>query len=119
MNLARAGNKYFNDSEPWNTVKKDKDKCGTTINICLQTIYTLAELFEPVLPFSSEKVFKMLDAKPTGWDKCGEKNLPSGHKLNEAEILFPQIEDSMIDEQIKNLGNNESENKSNNLMKLP
>ena len=48
--------------------------------------------------------------------KCGEKNLPSGHKLNEAEILFPQIEDSMITEQIKNLGNSESETKSNNLI---
>ena len=44
MNLARDGNKYFNDSEPWVTVKSDKEKCGTTLNICLQTIYTLAEL---------------------------------------------------------------------------
>ncbi|MCK7523579.1 MAG: hypothetical protein MZV64_41045 [Ignavibacteriales bacterium] len=64
MNLARAGNKYFNDSEPWKTVKSDKEKCGTTINICLNTIYTLAELFYPIVPFSSEKLFKMLNANP-------------------------------------------------------
>ena len=62
MNLARAGNKYFNDSEPWKTVKSDKEKCGTTINICLNVIYTLAELFYPIVPFSSEKLFKMLNA---------------------------------------------------------
>ena len=57
MNLARDGNKYFNDSEPWKTVKSDKEKCGTTLNICLQTIYTFAELFSPVIPFSTEKLF--------------------------------------------------------------
>ena len=56
MNLARDGNKYFNDSEPWKTVKSDKEKCGTTLNICLQTIYTLAELFSPVLPFLNRKI---------------------------------------------------------------
>lgn len=116
MNLARAGNKYFNDSEPWLTVKTDKEKCSTAINVCLQTIYTLAELFEPVLPFSSEKIFKMLNAKPTTWEKCGDENLPAGHKLNKAEILFPQIEDKMIDEQIKKLGGGESQSEKNNLI---
>ncbi len=58
MNLARDGNKYFNDSEPWVTVKSNKEKCGTTINICLQAIYTLAELFYPVLPFSLKSCSK-------------------------------------------------------------
>jgi methionyl-tRNA synthetase len=108
MNLARAGNKYFNDSEPWVTVKSDKEKCSTSINICLQTIYTLAELFEPVVPFSSEKIFKMLNSQPTTWEKCGDENLPTGHKLNKAEILFPQIEDKMIEEQIDKLNGGES-----------
>jgi len=116
MNLARAGNKYFNDSEPWLTVKTDKEKCSTAINICLQTIYTLSELFEPVLPFSSEKIFKMLNAKPTTWEKCGDENLPTGHKLNKAEILFPQIEDKMIEEQIAKLGGGESQSEKNNLI---
>jgi methionyl-tRNA synthetase len=116
MNLARAGNKYFNDSEPWLTVKNNKEKCSTTINICLQTIYTLAELFEPVVPFSSEKIFKMLNTKPTTWEKSGEENLPTGHKLNKAEILFPQIEDKMIEEQINKLGSGESNPDENNLI---
>ena len=116
MNLARAGNKYFNDSEPWITIKTDKEKCSTTINICLQTIYTLAELFEPVLPFSSNKIFGMLNTEPTTWEKCGDENLPTGHKLNKAEILFPQIEDKMIQEQIKKLGGGESRTDKNNLI---
>jgi len=116
MNLARAGNKYFNDSEPWKTVKSDKEKCSTTINICLQTIFTLAELFEPVIPFSSKKIFKMLNAEPTKWQKCGDENLPAEHKLNNAEILFPQIEDKMIDKQVEKLNGSESKNKAENLI---
>ena len=116
MNLARAGNKYFNDSEPWITVKKDKKKCGTTLNICIQAIYTLAELFEPIIPFTSEKLFKLLNAESVQWDKCGESHLESGHKLNQAEILFPKIEDEMIDEQISKLGGEESNSPTSNLI---
>jgi len=116
MNLARVGNKYFNDSEPWITIKTNKEKCSTTINICLQTIYTLAELFEPVLPFSSKKIFVMLNTEPTTWEKCGDENLPAGRKLNKAEILFPQIEDKMIEEQIKKLSGGESQTDKNNLI---
>lgn len=99
MNLARAGNKYFNDSEPWKSVKKDKEKCATTINICLQAIYTLAEVFSPVLPFTSEKIFKFLNAEKTGWSGCGLENLKDGHQLNEQEILFAKIEDKTVEEQ--------------------
>jgi methionyl-tRNA synthetase len=109
MNLAREGNKYFNDSEPWITIKTDKNRCGTTLNICIQAIYTLAELFEPVIPFSSEKVFKMLNSNPTSWKKSGDKNLPAGHKLNKAGILFPKIEDKIIDDQIAKLGSDSSQ----------
>lgn len=103
MNLARAGNKYFNDSEPWKTVKTDKDKCGTTINICLNAIYTLAELFNPILPFSMEKLFGMLNSNPTIWAESGKENLKPGHVLNESEILFPKIEDEIIEKQIAKL----------------
>ena len=109
MNLARDGNKYFNDSEPWVTVKTNKGKCGTTLNICLQAIYTLAELFYPVLPFSTEKLFKMLNTKPVEWKESGKSFLKEGHQINSAEILFPKIEDEMIEEQISKLGNNEVE----------
>ena len=104
MNLARLGNKYFNDSEPWKTLKSDKETCSTTINICLNIIYTLAELFSPVIPFTSEKIFNMLDADRTLWDHCGDENLPSGHKLNKPEILFTKIEDEIIEQQVQKLG---------------
>lgn len=108
MNLARDGNKYFNDSEPWVTIKSNKEKCGTTLNICLQAIYTLAELFYPVLPFSSEKLFKMLNAEPVDWRESGKSLLKEGHQINNAEILFPKIEDEVIEEQISKLGHTET-----------
>ena len=109
MNLARDGNKYFNDSEPWKTVKSDKERCGTTLNICLQTIYSLAELFSPVLPFSTEKLFTMLNSKPVEWKDCGKLQLKEGHQLNQSEILFPKIEDEKIETQINKLGNTKVE----------
>lgn len=109
MNLARDGNKYFNDSEPWVTIKSNKEKCGTTLNICLQAIYTLAELFYPVLPFSSEKLFKMLNAKPVDWRESGKSLLKEGHQINNAEILFPKIEDEVVEEQISKLGHTETQ----------
>ena len=109
MNLARDGNKYFNDTEPWKTVKSDKERCGTTLNICLQTIYSLAELFSPILPFSTEKLFVMLNAKPVDWKNCGEPQLKEGHLLNQSEILFPKIEDEKIEVQVNKLPKSEVE----------
>jgi methionyl-tRNA synthetase len=108
MNVARACNKYFNDSEPWKTIKSDKERCGTTLYVCMQAIYTLAEIFSPVIPFSSEKIFKMLNTKPVKWDECGNENLKEGHKLNKSEIIFPKIEDEMIEEQTSKLNNEET-----------
>jgi methionyl-tRNA synthetase len=117
MNLARDGNKYFNDSEPWKSIKSDKEKCSTTLNICLQTIYSLAELFYPVLPFSSEKLFVMLNSKRVEWKESGKPQLKAGHQLNEAEILFPKIEDEKIEAQVNKLGNtNVEEIKKDNLI---
>ncbi len=109
MNLARDGNKYFNDTEPWKTVKSDKERCGTTLNICLQTIYTLAELFSPVLPFSTEKLFIMLNSKPVDWKDCGKSQLKEGQQLNQSEILFPKIEDEKIEAQINKLPESETQ----------
>ena len=100
MNLARAGNKYFNDSEPWVVMKEDKQRGGTIINICLQTIYTLAEIFSPVIPFTSDKIFAMLNSKKLLWAESGDGKLVAGHKLKEAEILFKKIEDKDIEVQI-------------------
>jgi len=109
MNLARDGNKYFNDSEPWKTVKSNKEHCGTTLNICLQTIYTLSELFSPILPFSTEKLFVMLNTQPVDWKDCGKPQLKEGHQLNQSEILFPKIEDEKIEAQINKLPKSEPE----------
>ncbi|PJA99336.1 MAG: methionine--tRNA ligase [Ignavibacteriales bacterium CG_4_9_14_3_um_filter_30_11] len=113
MQLARDANKYFNDSEPWVSVKKDKEKCATTLYVCLQIIYTLAEIFYPVIPNSSKKLFNMLNSKSTEWDKCGDENLKPDHVLNKSEILFNKIEDEVIDKQVDNLGkpNSEENNK--------
>jgi len=108
MNLARAANKYFNDSEPWKTRKENPTQCATTINICLQTVRSLAILMEPVLPFSSQKVWQMLNLQGTvqqaGWDSAAELRLATGHKLAKPEILFAKIEDSVIEEQTRKLG---------------
>ena len=103
MHLARSANKYFNDSEPWKTVKSNKNECATTINICLQTIYTLAEVFTPVIPFSTKKIFEMLNAEETDWFNSSNENLHTGHALGKSEILFSKIEDSVIEEQINKL----------------
>lgn len=112
MNLARAGNKYFNDSEPWISVKQNKEKCATTLNICLNCIYTLAELFEPVIPYSSEKIFKMLNAGKSNWDQIGNINLNAGHQLSQPEILFTKIEDNVIEKEISKLGITEAPDKN-------
>ncbi len=103
MNLARSANKYFNDSEPWKTIKSDRPLCANTINIALQTIYTLAELLSPVIPFTSRKIFDMLNSEPTDWLNSGKDNLSAGHKLNESEILFNKIEDEVIEKQLDKL----------------
>lgn len=113
MNLARSANKYFNDSQPWKFLKTDREKCAAALNICLNTIFTLAELFYPVIPFSSEKIFKMLNTEKTEWDNCGTgENLPAGHKLNKPEILFTKIEDEMIEKQIEKMDKNNEDYKN-------
>ncbi len=99
MNLVRDANKYFNDTEPWKAVKESKERCGTIINICLQLCHTFAILFNPVLPFTSEKILKMIGTgkENFSWDRASELCLKSGHVLNKPEILFTKIEDSEIE----------------------
>ncbi|HTR80883.1 MAG TPA: methionine--tRNA ligase [Bacteroidota bacterium] len=107
MNLARAANKYFNDSEPWKTIKSDPVQCATTLHVCLQTVRSLAILFAPVLPFSTEKIWTMIGMKgriaDEEWDKAGEITIPAGQKLNKAEIVFKKIEDEAIDNELEKL----------------
>ena len=104
MNLARLGNKYLADAEPWKLIKIDEERVKTILNIGLQIASNLAILAQPFLPFSSQKLFKMLNLEVQDCDKAGTLNLlPLGHQLNEATLLFEKIEDSEIDAQIQKL----------------
>ena len=113
MNLARAANKYFNDSEPWKTVKSDPGQCATTVNICLQIVRSLAVLFAPIVPFSSEKIWNMISiTTPLSkelWDNAGELRLATGHRLKKAEIVFKKIEDATIENELQKMNPPESE----------
>ncbi|MCX7877719.1 MAG: methionine--tRNA ligase [Ignavibacteria bacterium] len=101
MNLAREANKYFNDTEPWNVIKHDKQRCGVIINTCLQLCYSFAILFNPVLPFTSMKMLKMMNMSGSDlkWSDAYAVALKEDHRLNKPEILFSKIEN----EEIKNL----------------
>jgi len=99
MNLVREANKYFNDTEPWKAVKEDKLRCGTIMNICLQLCRTFAVIFDPILPFSSEKLIKMLalPEEKLSWQGACDLKLEAGHTLGKPEILFKKIEDTEIE----------------------
>jgi methionyl-tRNA synthetase len=105
MNLARAANKYFNDSEPWKTAKSNRDQCGTTINVSLQIARSLAVLMSPLIPDSCERIWRMLnlegEAAKQRWDSAAELLIQTGHKLGTPEILFTKIEDDVIDQAIR------------------
>ena len=107
MNLARAANKYFNDSEPWKTLKANPGRCATTLNLCLQVVRSLAILIEPVVPATAQKIWSTLNLEGSpcaaGWDTAGQLLLPAGHELGKAEILVTKIEDAQIDNIIKAL----------------
>lgn len=99
MNAVRSANKYFNDSEPWKLFKNDKERCGAVIHTCLELCHSIAVLISPVLPFTAEKILKILnkDKSDFNWSNIGRRVLKSGTELGETEILFPQIEDSQIE----------------------
>ena len=107
MNLARAANKYFNDSEPWKTLKSEPAQCATTLNICLQVVRSLAILYEPVIPSIAQRVWTTLNLEgapsSAGWESAGALGLQAGHQLNKAEILVTKIEDEQIDPIVKSL----------------
>ena len=104
MNLARIGNKYLADTEPWKLAKTDMDRVATILNIALQLVANLAIAFEPFLPFSSEKLRKMLNMETFEWDQLGRTDLlAEGHQLNKAELLFEKIEDETIQAQVDKL----------------
>ncbi|UCF64813.1 MAG: methionine--tRNA ligase, partial [bacterium] len=101
MDVARFANKYFNDQEPWRTRTENPEKCGTTLNLCTQAAYSLAILMNPILPFTSEKIWKMLQLNSKiEWEDIGQLQLDDGHPLGEIEILFQKIPDKTIQREI-------------------
>ena len=120
MNLARIGNKYLADTEPWKLAKTDMNRVGTIMNIALQITANLAIVFEPFLPFSMEKLNKMLNVEPLGWNRLGATDLlPAGHQLGKAELLFEKIEDSVIEAQIQKLLDTKKANEEANYQTKP
>lgn len=104
MNLARLGNKYLADTEPWKLAKTDMPRVATILNLALQITANLTTAFAPFLPFSTDKLLGMLQAEPFAWDSLGSTELlPAGHQLGKATLLFEKIEDSEIEQQIAKL----------------
>ncbi|GHT34397.1 methionine--tRNA ligase [Bacteroidia bacterium] len=120
MNLARIGNKYLADTEPWKQAKTDMPRVSTIMNIALQITANLSIAFEPFLPFSMEKLNKMLNVEPLAWDRLGATDLlPEGHVLGKPELLFEKIEDSVIEAQVQKLLNTKKANEAANYQAKP
>jgi methionyl-tRNA synthetase len=129
MNLARAANKYFNDEEPWKSIKENPDKCHKTLYICSQIAYSLSILFAPIVPYTSHKIQNFFISNPilgmpnngisneNVWKKTLEFNVAAGLQIAEPTLLFAKVEDEIIEKQIAKLGQNLSENNSNNSVK--
>ena len=111
MNLARLGNKYLADEEPWKVIKSDEERVKTILNVGLQIAANLAILAQPFLPFTSAKLFDMLNLDAQDWNMAGRMDLlGTSHQLNETSLLFEKIEDEAIDYQIKKLMDTKSSN---------
>ena len=120
MNLARIGNKYIADSEPWKVVKTDPERVKTVIHISLQLTANLAIAFEPFLPFSSEKLRKMLNMESFEWNRLGRTDLlQAGHRLAKPELLFEKIEDDVIEAQVQKLLDTKKANEEANYKAKP
>ncbi len=113
MNLARIGNKYIADCEPWKVWKTDPKRVETILYISLQLVANLAIAFEPFLPFSSAKLRKMINIDGCDWNQLGATDLlKAGHQLNEPELLFEKIEDETIQHQLDKLAEIKKQNEA-------
>ena len=111
MEIARVGNRYLQETEPWKVSKTDMERTATILNVALQICANQAVAFEPFLPFSSEKLCKMLNLSDLKWDMLGRDDLlPAGHKLGEPVLLFEKIEDDAIAAQLKRLDDIKKQN---------
>ena len=104
MNLARLGNKYLADTEPWKVVKTDEERVKTIMNIALQIVANLTIIANPFIPFSMDKLRKMINLEELSWDKSGDiELLKAGHQLNKPALLFEQIDNKVIEAQVQRL----------------
>lgn len=111
MNLARTGNKYLTENEPWKTIKTDEARTATVLNISLQICANLAVLSSPFMPMTAEKLAKMLNMQPVAWFEAGNVDLLSeSTEINAPELLFEQIDDKTIALQIEKLQQTKKEN---------
>jgi len=111
MDLARLGNKYLAETEPWKVIKTDPERVKTILNISLQISANLTILLEPFLPFTMEKLRGFLRFEPTSWELIGTENLlAEGHQLGKASLLFEKIEDEQIQLQLEKLHHTKEEN---------
>ena len=111
MNLARTGNKYLTENEPWKTIKTDEARTATVLNISLQICANLAVLASPFMPITAEKLAKMLNMQPVAWFEAGNVDLLSeSTEINAPELLFEQIDDKTIALQIEKLQQTKKEN---------
>ena len=120
MNLARLGNKYLADEEPWKKIKEDESRVETIMYVALQIASAIATVSEPFLPFTSEKLKRILNttssALETSWNELATKDilLPTGHHINASELLFSKIEDAEIEAQLAKLEANKKANEAAN-----
>jgi methionyl-tRNA synthetase len=120
MNLARMGNKYLADTEPWKLAKTDMDRVATILNIALQITANLVILSEPFMPFSAAKLGSMLLLENQKWDKAGASDLLApGHVLGTPSLLFEKLEDDVIDKQIQKLAESKKKNELENAVVAP
>ena len=120
MNLARLGNKYITDCEPWHVAKTDMERVKTILYISLQLVANLEIAFEPFLPFSSAKLREMLGVKETEWEQLGSTELlKPGHQLGTPSLLFEKIEDEAIEAQLKKLDDAKKANETANYVAAP
>lgn len=120
MNVARLGNKYLADEEPWKKIKTDENRVKTIMYIGLQIAASLAVLSEPFLPFTSEKLKNILNVSSSDSTKENRiENLPSGHQINKSELLFSKIEDEQIQQQLDKLTASKKANEMENKQASP
>jgi methionyl-tRNA synthetase len=118
MSLARMGNKYLADNEPWKLINSNEERVKTIINVALQISCNLAILSEPFLPFTSLKLFNLLNLNPLKWASSNNSNnLSDGHIINNPELLFAKIEDEQIQFQIEKLQQSKMQNELNKPIK--